>query len=155
MRCGYAPGPDSPIGDKDTVMISLTLRIATLFLLVAGTVTAEPHVLAVPITGMVDDGLRILVERAAKDIGDASALILEVDTPGGRVDSAIAISNAIIVRVGIKRVGVGFRVKTNWVGATMDFLQVAQTIVVGICVQWICAQSVFLSIGKAVAITVN
>lgn len=57
---------------------------------------AEGYVVTCPISGMVDDGMRVFVQRVVEESDDALAIIFEVDTPGGRVDSAIAISNAII-----------------------------------------------------------
>ena len=53
-------------------------------------------VVVCPISGMVDDGLRVFVERVIREADGAQAIIFEVDTPGGRIDSAIEISNAII-----------------------------------------------------------
>jgi len=57
---------------------------------------AEKFVVVCPVEGMVDDGMAIVVERAVKESQGASALILNVDTPGGLVDSAIEISGTIL-----------------------------------------------------------
>ncbi len=54
-----------------------------------------PFVVLCPITGLVDEGLAVVVERAVAEAQDAKALILLVDTFGGRVDSAIAIANTL------------------------------------------------------------
>lgn len=56
----------------------------------------DGFIVTCPITGMVDDGMAVLVERAAKEAKGAKALIFEVDTPGGLVDSAIEISKHIM-----------------------------------------------------------
>lgn len=50
------------------------------------------------ITGMIEPGLAVVVERAleeARKLG-AKAIIFRVDTPGGRVDSAVEIASAIM-----------------------------------------------------------
>lgn len=58
---------------------------------------ASPQVLVVPVTGTIEHGLAPFVERslatAARD--EASAVILDIDTPGGRVDAAQRIVDAI------------------------------------------------------------
>ncbi len=46
---------------------------------------------------MVDDGMRVIIKRAVSEANrGAVALILEVDTPGGLVDSAIDITNDLL-----------------------------------------------------------
>lgn len=49
------------------------------------------------ITGMIEPGVQVLVERAVKEANDldAVAIVFRVDTPGGRVDSAVEIASAI------------------------------------------------------------
>jgi len=59
---------------------------------------ARPVVYLVPIEGVIDLGLapfaeRILDEAAARD---ATAVILEIDTFGGRVDAAVLIRDALL-----------------------------------------------------------
>jgi len=58
----------------------------------------EPYVVVCPIEGMIDDGTLVLVQRAIREAeGEGvQALIFQVDTPGGRVDSAVAVTQAII-----------------------------------------------------------
>ncbi len=56
---------------------------------------AEDFVVICTIEGMIDDGIAVVVERAVKEAAKADALIFEVDTFGGRVDSAIKISEHI------------------------------------------------------------
>lgn len=55
-----------------------------------------PFVVVCPLNWMVDDAMTVVVERAVRTAKGAEALIFIVDTPGGRVDSAIDISNAIL-----------------------------------------------------------
>lgn len=49
------------------------------------------------ITGMIEPGLAVVVERAIAEAREtnARAIIFRVDTPGGRVDSAVEIASAI------------------------------------------------------------
>ncbi len=62
--------------------------------------TPEPGstVVICPIEGMIDDGTLILVERAVRDAKrlQAKAIIFDIDTPGGRVDSAVEVTQAIL-----------------------------------------------------------
>ena len=55
------------------------------------------EILVVPIEGTVDDGMAHLVERAVAqaDADHASALVLDVNTPGGLVSSAFEIRDAM------------------------------------------------------------
>jgi len=59
-------------------------------------VAAQDFVVVCPIEGMIDDGVAVFVERAVREGRGAKAIIFEVDTPGGLVDSAIRISQAIL-----------------------------------------------------------
>jgi membrane-bound serine protease (ClpP class) len=54
-------------------------------------------VFRVPVTGVVEMGLAPFIERAIREAEDAgvSAVVLDIDTPGGRVDSAERIADAI------------------------------------------------------------
>lgn len=74
----------------------MRLLLPLLLLLVSFAGGAEGFVVVCPINGMVDDGMRVFVERVVREAKGAQAIIFEVDTPGGRIDSAINISNAII-----------------------------------------------------------
>jgi membrane-bound serine protease (ClpP class) len=58
---------------------------------------ADSPVVVVPIHGTVDDGMAHLVERAvAQANGDgARAIVLDVNSPGGLVESAFRIRDAI------------------------------------------------------------
>jgi membrane-bound serine protease (ClpP class) len=54
-------------------------------------------VFRVPVTGVVEMGLAPFIERAIREAEDAGAsvVVLDIDTPGGRVDSAERIADAI------------------------------------------------------------
>ncbi len=57
----------------------------------------DVSVFRVPVTGVVEMGLAPFIERAIREAegAGASAVILDIDTPGGRVDSAERIADAI------------------------------------------------------------
>ena len=65
--------------------------------LVAVPAAAQDHVVRVPITGVVEMGLAPFVERVIEEAeaSGAGAVVLEIETPGGRVDAAQRITNAI------------------------------------------------------------
>ena len=54
-----------------------------------------PFVVVCPISGEINDGVAVVVERAVKESVGAAAIIFVVDTPGGRVDAAIEITKHI------------------------------------------------------------
>jgi membrane-bound serine protease (ClpP class) len=64
---------------------------------VPGTVQNENTVYRVPVTGEIELGLAPYIQRAVKEAAEvgAAALILDIDTPGGRVDAAEIISDAL------------------------------------------------------------
>jgi membrane-bound serine protease (ClpP class) len=55
-------------------------------------------VIVCPMEGMIDEGLSVVVERAVAEAQhrNADALVFEIDTFGGRVDSAVDITNHIL-----------------------------------------------------------
>lgn len=57
---------------------------------------AEPFVVVCPVEGDIDDGLRVVIERAISEAEGAAAIVFVVDTFGGLVDAALAISDAIL-----------------------------------------------------------
>jgi membrane-bound serine protease (ClpP class) len=68
---------------------------------VAGVALAQPlerPIVVVPITGTVDGGMAHLVERSVADANriGARAVVLEVNSPGGLVDSAFRIRDALL-----------------------------------------------------------
>jgi membrane-bound serine protease (ClpP class) len=60
--------------------------------------TAHPVVYVLPIEGVIDLGLAPFVERVLEEAAgvDAAAVILEVNTFGGRVDAAVLIRDALL-----------------------------------------------------------
>ena len=83
-------------------MKQLFLASALLFPLLAAAPAAGQDaigdvVVVCPVEGMIDEGIAVIVERAVREADEknAKALILRVDTPGGRVDSAVKIASAI------------------------------------------------------------
>lgn len=63
----------------------------------AGARGAQGPVYRIPVTGVVELGLAPFVERSLREAAEAgaSAAILDIDTPGGRVDAAERIADAI------------------------------------------------------------
>lgn len=57
---------------------------------------AGEFVVLCPIEDEIDDGVAVVVERAVREAADARAIIFLMDTPGGRVDSAIDITEDIM-----------------------------------------------------------
>ncbi|MFO8074330.1 MAG: nodulation protein NfeD [Polyangia bacterium] len=57
---------------------------------------AEQSVVVVPVEDVIDMGLAAFVRRAIEGHPDSAALILDIDTPGGRVDAATEIRDAIM-----------------------------------------------------------
>src|SRR5918992_4547863 len=58
----------------------------------------NPIVYVAPIEGMIDLGLAPFVERVLREANDAgaAAVILEINTFGGRVDAAVLIRDALL-----------------------------------------------------------
>ena len=63
----------------------------------AAQLSAAQEVFRVPITGVIELGLAPFVERSLEEAREAGAdaVILDVDTPGGRVDAAERIADAV------------------------------------------------------------
>jgi membrane-bound serine protease (ClpP class) len=64
----------------------------------AGQSTATGRVVyRVPVTGVIEQGLAPFIERSLREATEAGAqaVILDIDTPGGRIDSAERITDAI------------------------------------------------------------
>lgn len=77
--------------------VDMTRAIGFLAILAAAlNAGAAGFVVVCPVEGVVGDGMSVLVDRAVREASDADALIFEVDTPGGQVDSAIRISQRIL-----------------------------------------------------------
>ena len=59
-------------------------------------IPTDDYVVVCPITGEINDGVFVLVDRAVTEAKNAKLLIFVIDTPGGRVDSAIEITKSIL-----------------------------------------------------------
>ncbi len=72
--------------------------ILTLLVCLGGAVEqeSEDYIVICPIDEMVDQGLVVIVQRAVQEAKDAKAIIFEVDTFGGLVDSAVEIADTIL-----------------------------------------------------------
>lgn len=64
---------------------------------VAATAAGQQHVVRVPVSGTVEMGLAPFIERTIEEAetNGAAAVVLELETPGGRVDAAERITSAI------------------------------------------------------------
>ena len=60
-------------------------------------VAAQKQVVRVPVTGVVEMGLAPFIERVVEEasVSGADAVILDIETQGGRVDAALRITSAI------------------------------------------------------------
>ena len=81
------------------------LRIAAFACVIGGLLTAPAAaqsggvvVYRVPVTGVIELGLAPFIERSIEEATEAGAraVVLDVDTPGGRVDAAERIADAIL-----------------------------------------------------------
>ena len=79
------------------VFCALALLVGGVGLAFAAAPTSGGGVLIVPISGTVDEGMAHLVQRAVREAesAHASALVLDINTPGGLVSAASRISNEI------------------------------------------------------------
>ncbi len=79
-------------------ILSLTLLGAALIALPAPALAQSSDiVIRVPVTGVVELGLAPFIERSIEEAAasGAAAVVLDMDTPGGRVDAAERISDAL------------------------------------------------------------
>ncbi len=103
-----APGPVAP-GTRapDSSHGRPRRRALTVLVLVLGAVIAtigagraleDPPVLVVDISGEIDLGLVPFVDRAVEDAvqAEAEALIVRIDTPGGRLDAALELRSTLL-----------------------------------------------------------
>ncbi|MDH5589093.1 MAG: nodulation protein NfeD [Gemmatimonadota bacterium] len=76
---------------------ALALSAAVLFSGVPARAQTQGPVYVIPVTGVIEMGLAPFVERGLREAGEAgaAAVILDIDTPGGRVDSAERIADAV------------------------------------------------------------
>ncbi|MBI1319851.1 MAG: hypothetical protein GC168_13050 [Candidatus Hydrogenedens sp.] len=89
------------------IFVALVLALAPLATLAQGGGTWFPeagsgtppdggYVVIAKIEGEIDDGVAVVVERAVQEAANADGLVFVIDTPGGRVDSAIEITRHIM-----------------------------------------------------------
>ena len=90
--------PSLPVPNhcKNALLLLLTVPIFCLFLLQAEKVVAEngtKSVYVIPVNGDVEPAMAAYIERAVLEAGTApeTTIVLELDTFGGRVDSALKI----------------------------------------------------------------
>jgi membrane-bound serine protease (ClpP class) len=78
-------------------MASLPAVLGAAWLVAAPVAAQEGPVYRVPVTGVVELGLAPYVARIVREAGavGATALLLDIDTPGGRVDAAQQIVKAV------------------------------------------------------------
>ena len=77
--------------------MSRSVLLALFTVLALPAVSAQQVVYRIPVTGTIENGLAPFVARALKEAAaaKASAAILDLDTPGGRVDAAERIVDAV------------------------------------------------------------
>jgi len=77
--------------------VSATLLVLGMAGMAAAAAPAGAPVVVVPITGTVDDGMAHLVERSVDEANQqhARAVVLDVNSPGGLVDAAFRIRDAV------------------------------------------------------------
>ena len=80
------------------VFCALALLFGGAGLALAAAPTSGGGVLIVPISGTVDEGMAHLVQRAVREAesAHASALVLDINTPGGLVSAAFEIRDALV-----------------------------------------------------------
>lgn len=88
----------SPLIARSRRWIACALALAAALLALPARAGAAPKVCVAPIEGEIDAGVAAFVQRAIDEAerGGASALILPMNTLGGRVDAAIAIRDALL-----------------------------------------------------------
>lgn len=75
-----------------------SLTALSLLLLQATAAAGQEQVVRVPVEGVVEMGMAPFIERTLEEAASAgaAAVVLDIETPGGRVDSAERITNAIV-----------------------------------------------------------
>ncbi|MDP9349372.1 MAG: ATP-dependent Clp protease proteolytic subunit, partial [Gemmatimonadota bacterium] len=82
---------------RSRALTALLLALAALLPRSAGADPGTGPVYRVPVTGVVEMGLAPFVERSLKEAeqAGAAAVVLDIDTPGGRIDAAEQITDAL------------------------------------------------------------
>lgn len=80
------------------IVLSWRVFFAAATVVLFTTVNAAASVMVVPIEKVIDGGLAEFVHRAITEAEDARSdgIVFHVDTPGGRIDSAVDIKDAIL-----------------------------------------------------------
>ena len=92
------PGSHRRTPHRRALTVLVLLLGAVLATVGAGRAQDEPPVLVVDISGEIDLGLVPFVDRAVEDAvqADAEALIVRIDTPGGRLDAALELRSTLL-----------------------------------------------------------
>ncbi|MEA4883495.1 MAG: nodulation protein NfeD [Clostridia bacterium] len=78
--------------------VAFLVAVGVLTALAPGSCQAAARVYVVPINGQIEMGVSAFLARGIRDAqdADADALVIEIDTPGGLVDAAIKMRDAIV-----------------------------------------------------------
>ena len=81
--------------ERDTVYKYIAIVLTVLTVTVTG---AGASVVVVPVHNTIDGGLAAFIDRSIEEaiLQGADAVIFDIDTPGGRIDSAVHIKDAIL-----------------------------------------------------------
>ena len=97
--------PDRPVRERRGrgwtcrwLSVGLALLVTSVFGGLLPAQTARPVVYVAPISGVIDLGLAPFVDRVLEEAAsaEATAVILEINTFGGRVDAAVLIRDALL-----------------------------------------------------------
>ena len=77
--------------------LAVLLPLTAFTALWAAPATAQLQVVRVPVSGTVEMGLAPFIERVLEEAADegADAVVLDIETQGGRVDAALRITSAV------------------------------------------------------------
>lgn len=92
-------GRDSCLKARRGVTGAFVLALLALILLMPfRTCAANPRVYVIPLQGQIEHGLASFIARGLREAAEAraDAVIIDIDTPGGYVDSALKMRDAII-----------------------------------------------------------
>jgi membrane-bound serine protease (ClpP class) len=82
---------------RSPVLVALLLALTALLPRSATADPEAPAVFRIPVTGVVEMGLAPFVQRSLREAekAGATAAVLDIDTPGGRIDAAEEITDAL------------------------------------------------------------
>jgi len=86
---------------KKVILLTLIILLTFSFIdygLAQNTKNSPDYIYVIPVKGVIDRGLAAFVKRALREAeqDQAKTLVIEIDTPGGEVGSALQISNTIL-----------------------------------------------------------